>query len=54
MPENEFLRHKRDREFQAHVLAALEKPNRFLAVVNSGAFLWLMSAAFLTIGGASA
>jgi hypothetical protein len=40
-------------EFQQRVLAALEKPkrNRFLGVINSAFFLWLMSALFLSIGG---
>ena len=48
------LRSQRENDFQKRVLAALEKSkrNRFLAIVNSPFFLWLASAAFLTIGGA--
>jgi len=40
-------------EFQQRVLAAVEKPkrNRFLTVINSAFFLWVMSALFLSIGG---
>lgn len=53
MSDNEFLRQKREREFQVRVLAAVEKPkrNRLLAIINSAFFLWLMSALLLTVGG---
>jgi hypothetical protein len=53
MRQSEFLREKREREFYARVLGALEKPNsnRLLAIVNSAAFLWLLSALLITSGG---
>ena len=40
-------------EFQTRLLAALEAPkqNRFLAVINSSCFLWLLTALFITAGG---
>ena len=48
--ENEVLRQKRERQFQARVLAAVEKPkrNRFLAIINAPIVLWLLSAATLS------
>jgi len=54
MRDKEILREKRDREFQARVLAALERPKkaRVIAIINSGFFLWLISALFLTFGSA--
>ena len=54
MPFHEQLRNKRDLEFQARVLAAVEKPkpNPLWEFVNKPAILWLMSALFLTAGGA--
>lgn len=50
----ERARERRERDFQARVLAALEKPkrNRFFAIINSAAFLWLLSAFVLSLGGA--
>jgi hypothetical protein len=53
MPENEFLRRKREHEFQRRVLAAIEKPkrNRFFVIINSAAFIWLASVFVITIGG---
>lgn len=49
------LRDKYERDFQARVLAALEKPqpkrSRFLAFINSPAFLWSLSVFVLTAGG---
>ncbi|MEW6450044.1 MAG: hypothetical protein AB1490_05310 [Pseudomonadota bacterium] len=52
--ENDFQRQKRERGFQQQVLAALDKPkaNRLLAILNSAFFLWIMTAIFLTVGGA--
>lgn len=46
-------RDRRDSDFQARVLAVLERPkkSRVLAVINSAFFLWIMTALFLTIGG---
>jgi len=53
MPENEFLRQKREREFQQRMLAALEKPrqNRVWMILNSAFVLWLLSAILITGGG---
>ncbi len=53
MREGEFLRERREREFQAKVLDALDKQknNRFLSIINSAAFLWFLSALFVTAGG---
>jgi len=50
--ENEVVRQKREREFQARVLAAVEKPkrNRFLAIINAPIFLWLISAIARSFG----
>lgn len=52
MPENETQWRNREREFQKAVLAALQKPkrNRFIAIINSGIFLWLISAIALSFG----
>lgn len=52
MHESELLRAKREREFYTRVLGALEKPkrNRVLAIINSAAFLWLLSALLITAG----
>jgi hypothetical protein len=54
MAESEFLRQKREREFQARMLAATEKPraSRILRIVNAPFFLWFLSATFITVGGA--
>jgi hypothetical protein len=54
MTDKEFLRQRREREFQQSVLKALEKPkqSRILKVINSPFFLWLLSALLLTLGGA--
>jgi hypothetical protein len=47
------LRNKRDREFQARVLSTLSKPkNNIWATINSPLFLWFLSAALLSFGGA--
>lgn len=53
MADNEFLRQKREREFQQRVLAAVEKPkeNRGWKFVNSGIVIWGLSVALITIGG---
>jgi hypothetical protein len=53
MHEGEFLRERRERDFQAKVLGALDKPesNRFVTIINSAAFLWFLSALFITAGG---
>ncbi len=53
MPASDFRRQRREREFQERVLEALEKPkkNRLIAVVNSGFFLWLLTAILVTLGG---
>jgi len=58
LPAYEKFRLKRDRDFQARVLAALVKPpekKRFwlFALINSAFFLWLMSAGLITAGGAA-
>jgi hypothetical protein len=44
--ENDYLRQKRERDFQNRVLAAVEKPrrNRFIAFINAPIILWLLSA----------
>ncbi|MGA2895171.1 MAG: hypothetical protein ABSE22_20090 [Xanthobacteraceae bacterium] len=53
MRDNEFLRQKREREFQARLLAAVEKPKRrtFWELLNSGFVLWLLSVVLLSVGG---
>jgi hypothetical protein len=53
MPENETQWRNREREFQKAVLTALEKPkqSKFVAILNSPFFLWLVSAAFITVVG---
>jgi hypothetical protein len=53
MVESELQREKREKDFQKRVLQALEKPTRgrISAIINSGFFLWLMSAVFLALGG---
>jgi hypothetical protein len=53
MADSEFLRQKREREFQQRVLSAVEKPkeSRAWKFVNSGIFLWGLSVAVITIGG---
>jgi hypothetical protein len=53
MRNNEFTRRRQEREFQARLFAALQKPkrNKLLAIINSPFFLWLMSLVILTIGG---
>jgi hypothetical protein len=53
MIENDSLRHKRERAFQASVLAALEKPkeNRVWAFLNKPFTLWFLSLILLTVGG---
>jgi hypothetical protein len=54
MADNEFLRRRRERQFQEHVLANIGKPasNRSLAVLNSPFFIWLLTLVVLAIGGA--
>lgn len=51
--ENDFLRQKREREFQERIIASLEKPkgNRFWAFINSAIFIWFLSATVLAMGG---
>ena len=51
-PEDD-RREARDSDFQARVLAVLERPKRkrVLLVINSPFFLWIMTAIFLTVGG---
>jgi hypothetical protein len=46
------LRGKRDREFQARILAALEKPKkrRCLAIINSPIVIWMLTVIFITVG----
>jgi hypothetical protein len=51
MPKYEKFRNERERAFQKRVLASGSKRNVFFAVINSGFFLWLLSAVLLTIGG---
>ncbi|CAN5277154.1 hypothetical protein BH10PSE11_BH10PSE11_04070 [soil metagenome] len=60
MRESMFLRRKRDIEFKEkhleylrRLVLAAEKPklNTFLAVLNSAAFLWIMTAGCLAVGG---
>src|SRR5713226_8047836 len=54
MRDPERHREQRERrEFETRVLAALEKPkaNRLVRLINSPAFLWLLSLLALTIGG---
>ena len=50
---NRFHSYAREREFYAKVIGALEKPkgSRFLAIINSAALLWFLSALFITVGG---
>ena len=52
MADNEFLRQKREREFQQRVLAALEKPksHRIIRVINAPFFLWLLTVILVTGG----
>jgi hypothetical protein len=52
--ENEVLRRKREREFQARMLASIEKPkpNRLLTLINAPISLWLLSAIALSFGAA--
>jgi hypothetical protein len=54
MVDNEFLRQRREREFQQRVLAAVEKPktSRIFKIMNAPSFLWLLTALILTVGGA--
>jgi len=53
MLETEFNRQKRERDFQARVLSAVEKSkgNRLWTILNSSFVLWLLSAILLTVGG---
>ena len=50
MPKYEKIRNERDRAHQKKSLG-VPKRNVVLAVINSGFFLWLLSAALLTGGG---
>ena len=52
MADNQFLRQKRDREFQQRVLAAVEKPKSpwIIRFINAPSFLWLMSSIVLAAG----
>lgn len=54
LPQSEQERLEQEREFQARLLAALEKPpiNRFFRVINSPSFLWAMTAIFIVLGSA--
>jgi hypothetical protein len=52
-PENDTQQHKREREFQDRVLAALSAPkqSRFLKFINAPLFIWLLTLAVVVIGG---
>lgn len=52
-PENKVMRHKREREFQARVLAKVEKPkeNQFWALLNKPFTLWFFSLILVSIFG---
>jgi hypothetical protein len=53
IPPADQLRNKRDREFQARVLSMLSKPRSSIwTAINSPLFLWFLSAALLSFGGA--
>ena len=54
MLDNEFLRQKREREFQKQVLSGLDKPrgSRLTGLLNSPFTLWLLSLLVVTVGGA--
>jgi hypothetical protein len=47
------LRKRREHDFRARVLAALERPKQSSIgrIINTPLFIWLLSAAFLTVGG---
>jgi len=47
------VRYKIDRRFEDRVLAALEKPksNKYLAILNSAFFLWILTAICIAVGG---
>ena len=51
---DEFLRLRRERQFLEHVLATIRKPtsNRWLAILSSPFFIWLLTLVFLVLGGA--
>lgn len=54
MRDNEFLRRKREREFQQRLLTAIEKPKShwIWRLINAPIFIWLMTVTLLTLGGA--
>jgi len=51
MPKYEMLRNKRERAFQELLLTSAPKRNVGLAIINSGFFIWFLSAVLLTVGG---
>src|SRR5437016_7933218 len=54
LSKHEEIRNRRERAFQARVLATLDKPKGapILAALNSPIVLWLLSAILITSGGA--
>jgi hypothetical protein len=54
MQENKTMREKREREFQAKVLSILgkKKSHWTIRLINAPVFLWLMTVAVVTLGGA--